>query len=188
MKVHFITSRGSIENDVESLRAIMKYIRDADHVLASDWIDVAIDRMQNSSSEANWKEIYKTNLENVAETDVVIAEVSYENFGVGYQVATAVQQKKPILLLRHASVGKDAFVTGVEEGWVQYKEYDKDTLRGIIGKFLEENDINTKDMRFNFFIDRSIYNYLRWSSLKTGKTKAAILRELVEREINNKEY
>ena len=43
-------------------------------------------------------------------------------------------------------------------------------------------------MRFNFFIDRPIYNYLRWAALKTNKTKAEILRELVQREIENKDY
>jgi predicted DNA-binding protein len=54
--------------------------------------------------------------------------------------------------------------------------------------FLEDNNISTKDMRFNFFIDRPIYNYLRWAALRTGKTKAEILRELVQREIKNKDY
>ena len=43
-------------------------------------------------------------------------------------------------------------------------------------------------MRFNFFIDRKIYNYLRWASFKTGKTKAEILRDLVENEIEKQEY
>lgn len=187
MKVHFITSRESLENDVETLRKIIKQVQDAGHTLASDWIDIALDRMHSDSSDANWREIYRTNLENIAETDVVIAEVSYENFGVGYQVAAAVQQKKPVLLLRHTSASKNAFVTGVEDGWVKHEEYDENSLDKIIKSFLEENDISTKDMRFNFFIDRPIYNYLRWSSLKTGKTKAEILRELVQQEIDKKE-
>jgi hypothetical protein len=187
MKVHFITSRGSLENDVTTLRAVTKFIKDSGHILASDWIDIALERLRGDSLDADWKSIYKTNLENIAETDVVIAEVSHENFGVGYQVAAAVQQKKPVLLLRHTSVGKDAFVTGVEEGWVQYKEYSERTLESILSKFLEENDISTKDMRFNFFIDRPIYNYLRWASFKTGKTKAEILRSLVQQEIEKKD-
>ena len=158
MKVHFITSRGSLENDVSTLHSVTKYIKESGHALASDWIDAALDRLRTDKSEANWKSIYKTNLENIAETDVVVAEVSYENFGVGYQVAVAVQQKKPVLLLRKESVGQDAFVTGVEDGWVQYREYNDQTLPTILAKFFSENDISTKDMRFNFFIDRPSCN------------------------------
>lgn len=187
MKVHFIASRESLENDVDTLRSIMDHVKKAGHSLASDWIDIALERIKSESSDADWKKIYQTNLENIAEADVVVAEVNHENFGVGYQVAVAVQQKKPVLLLRRASAGKDAFVTGVEDGWVKYEEYTEQSLERSIGDFLAENDITTKDMRFNFFIDRPIYNYLRWSALKTGKTKAEILRELVMHEINNKD-
>jgi len=187
MKVHFITSRGSLENDVETLRSITGFIKKSGHTLASDWIDIALDRLRSDSSSANWKEIYKTNLENVAEMDVLIAEASYENFGVGYQVAAAVQQKKPILLLRHENADKSAFVTGVDDGWVQYQEYNEKNLDSILSKFLQDNDISTKDMRFNFFIDRPIYNYLRWAALKTGKTKAEILRSLVQQEIDRRD-
>ena len=188
MKVHLITSRGTLENYEKYLRKAMNVIHAENHTFASNWIDEALKWMHtNDYSNADWKSIYRSNLENVAETDVVIAEASFENFGVGYQVAAAVQQKKPVLLLRHGEVDGNAFATGVEDGWVRQETYDEDNIDTIIKKFLEENDIATKDMRFNFFIDRPIYNYLRWAALKTGKTKAEILRELVQREIENKE-
>ena len=58
----------------------------------------------------------------------------------------------------------------------------------MVEKFLNENDIQSKDMRFNFFIDRKIYNYLRWAAFKTGKTKAEILRDLVQNEIEKQDY
>lgn len=188
MKVHLITSRGTLESYEGCLRSVIATIHKEGHVLTSNWIDEALDWMHKDDySAADWKSIYKSNLENVAETDVVIAEASYENFGVGYQVAAAVQQKKPILLLRHVDADENAFATGVEDGWVRHEVYDDRSLDRIIGRFLEENDISTKDMRFNFFIDRPIYNYLRWAALRTGKTKAEILRELVQNEIDKKE-
>jgi len=58
----------------------------------------------------------------------------------------------------------------------------------MLEKFMVDNDIQSKDMRFNFFIDRKIYNYLRWAAFKTGKTKAEILRDLVETEIEKQNY
>lgn len=185
MKVHLITSRPTIENDIESLRQIITVIENTGHSLAIDWIERAYRRQTHTKEpRANWSAVYKLNLEAIAQSDVVIAETTYDSFGVGYQVAFAVQQKKPILMLRRAESDEDSFVSGVEDGWIIHKKYDKASLDKTIKEFLDDNDIQSKDMRFNFFIDRKIYNFLRWSSLKSGKTKAEILRELVEQEID----
>jgi hypothetical protein len=77
------------------------------------------------------------------------------------------------------------YIKGIPHVNATLRDYNEKNLEGIMREFFVENDIQTKDMRFNFFIDRPIYNYLRWTSLKTGKTKAEILRELVEREIDH---
>lgn len=189
MKVHFITSRQSINQDIVILKKIMSAIENSGSELVLKWIERAYARQKTADSTADWKAIFKMNLETIAKSDVVIAETSYENFGVGYQVAMAVQQKKPILLLRHAAADKNAFVTGIEDGWVQHEEYeDEANVEEKVKKFLDDNNITAKDMRFNFFIDRQIYNYLRWASYKSGKTKAEVLRELVQREIEEKNY
>jgi hypothetical protein len=188
MKVHFIASRPSLEKDIESLRHVVSIIKASGHNLARDWINDAYEtNVRTGKTAEDWSLIYNESLGAIAGSDVIIADATYENFAVGYQVAVAVQQKKPVLLLRHDTADKNAFVTGVEDGWVKHEEYTDETIQPILKKFLDENDITTKDMRFNFFIDRPIYNYLRWSALKTGKTKAEILRELVQREIENKE-
>lgn len=188
MKVHFITSRPTLEKDIDILRKIVNVISDSGHALAYDWIEAAFTReIQTKAPVSDWNAIYQDNLAAIAKADVIIAETTYENFAVGYQVAVAVQQKKPVLLLRHETADENAFVTGVEDGWAKREVYDLDNIEKIVKSFIDENDITTKDMRFNFFIDRPIYNYLRWAALKTGKTKAEILRELVQREIENKE-
>jgi hypothetical protein len=190
MKVHFITSKQNLENEIHTLRHILKTIVDNDGTLAHNWIEDAYkNEVEAGKPVDNWPAIYKNNLAAIAQADVIIAETSYENFAVGYQIAVAIQQKKPVLLLRHATATKDTFVTGVDDGWVQHSEYeDEESLTATITKFIHDNNIQSKDMRFNFFIDRKIYNYLRWASFKTGKTKAEILRDLVENEIEKQEY
>lgn len=188
MKVHFITSQLSIVNDIDSLRMILAAMKEVGYS-CDDWIEEAFSREQaEKRNEADWSSIFKSNMESIAKADVVIAETSHPSFAIGYQVAAAVQQKKPVLLLRHSETDINAFISGVEDGWVQHGRYDKDTIKGILQKFYSENDIQSKDMRFNFFIDRKIYNYLRWAAFKTGKTKAEILRDLVEHEIEKQNY
>lgn len=190
MKVHFITAKPNLENEIEVLRHIMRVIADNDGTLVHDWIEDAYrNEVEAGKPVDDWTEIYKKNLAAIAQADVIIAETSYENLGVGYQIAMAIQQKKPVLLLRHEAADKETFIVGVEDGWVQHSEYkDEAHVTPIIQQFLHENDIKSKDMRFNFFIDRKIYNYLRWAAFKTGKTKAEILRELVQNEIDKQDF
>lgn len=189
MKVHFTTSRKSLQDDLVSLKLIHKAIRLTNSLVARDWLDEAQNAYESSGIVSeDWATIVKESIAAIAQADVIIAETSHDSFAVGYQIAIAIQQKKPILLLRRKDADRDAFVTGVEDGWVRHGAYDKDNLNQIIADFINENEVQSKDMRFNFFIDRQIYNYLRWASFKTGKTKAEILRELVLHDIERQDY
>lgn len=185
MKVHFVGSRESLIDDIHSLQDISKRIKSLGHELVRDWIDQVRTELSRAGRVSdNWRQIVEENVQGIAKADVIVAESSFDSFAVGYLVSVAIQQKKPILLLRHRGADQDSFVTGVESGWIVQEEYDDKNITDILKKFFDANDIQTKDMRFNFFIDRPIYNYLRWASLRTGKTKAEILRDLVAREID----
>lgn len=188
MKVHFTTSRISLEKDTKSVRRILDVINESGHTVAREWFDDAYAQYNEAGIVSDdWATIVKENLATIAQADVIIAEASHDSFAVGYLIASAVHLKKPILLLRRTDADNDAFVTGVEDGWILHKKYDEQNVKETIVKFLEENDIKSKDMRFNFFIDRKIYNYLRWAAFKTGKTKAEILRDLVQNEIDKQD-
>lgn len=189
MKVHFITSRLSLSQDIDVLRSILSAMDEIGYEHNDNWIEGAYTREQlDARKEEDWSSIFRKSVEAIAKADVVIAETSHPSFAVGYQVAAAVQQKKPVLLLRLNDTDKNAFISGVEDGWVQHARYDADSVKQILQNFYAENDIQSKDMRFNFFIDRKIYNYLRWAAFKTGKTKAEILRELVQNEIEKQDF
>lgn len=189
MLVHLIGSRAEMDKNIGHLHDIVNIIKKEGHTLAHDWIDTSyksLEEEKTSPRDTDWALMYKESVEAISRADVIVAETSVPSFSVGYQVASAVAMKKPVLVLNRVGVEKSFFASGIEVG-IEYNKYSPETINDILVKFLSENDITTKDMRFNFFIDRPIYNYLRWSALKTGKTKAEVLRELVQREIENKE-
>lgn len=193
MKVHLITSKDNLDKTIEPLRRIIKAIHNKESTLARDWVEPAYIRYSEQSKgvkrpPVDWKTVQRDNMEAIAKADVIIAEATQTGFGVGYQLAYAVQQKKPVLILRSADANPDSFASGLDDVNVKYHEYDDSNLEKIVSDFLDENEIAVKDMRFNFFIDRPIYNYLRWTALRTGRTKAEVLRELVQREIEKKDY
>lgn len=184
MVVHLATSKATLIEDIEYLRKIIKVVK-KNHEFARDWIEPAYKEIkERGPKRKNVSRVYHQSVEEVAKADVLIAEVTHSSFGVGYQVASAIQQKKPTLLLSREGVNNDSLVKGLDDAVVRSAEYNDSNLEQIAEDFLDENNIQAKDLRFNFFIDRQIYNYLRWASFKTGKTKARILRELVLKEIN----
>jgi hypothetical protein len=185
MLVYFIASRKNIVERIEELRNLVRIIHGEGHTLALDWIEpIYSSEVKSGSNGVDWPVLYKDSMEAITRSDVVIAETSIQSYGVGYQTAVAIHLKKPTLLLYSEEEDSSVFVSGVPKSNALFKKYNKKNIAGIITKFLQENDIQTKDMRFNFFIDRPIYNYLRWAAHKTGKTKAEILRELVSKEID----
>lgn len=190
MLIHFIASKSNIEEEIQYYRKILKAINDNGHNLTTDWVEPAYSRAKGDRDYENmdWDAIYAENMESLAKTDLVIAEVTAKSFAVGFQTAIALQQKKPTLLLqRHGSDSKAFYPATAKDNLLTYKVYDDESIEEILSKFFSENKIDNKDLRFNFFIDRQIYNYLRWASFKTGKTKAEILRELVKHEIDKQE-
>lgn len=189
MIVHFTASKRDIEDEYENLSKITNVIKSLGHTFAREWWDDEYKRAKTDGgdSEVDWKKINDEAMGALARADVVIIEASARSLSVGFQLANAIHQKKPVLVLTKDNSLAGTFGSGISSDLVRFADYDDDNIAKIIGDFLRDNTIDTKDMRFNFFINRPIYNYLRWASFKTGKTKAEILRELVEREIEGRE-
>jgi nucleoside 2-deoxyribosyltransferase len=191
MLVHFSGSQWDIVEQIDDFRKIIKAIHNQGHSVTRDWVEPTyeIAKKDKDYAQQDWHAIYQENLEAIARADIAIFEVTTQSFAVGYMVAAALQQKKPILMLARGEESMDGtFISGMDKSIVTVKIYDDDSLEDIVSQFLEQNHIENKDLRFNFFIDRQIYNYLRWASFKTGKTKAEILRELVLHDIERQDY
>jgi hypothetical protein len=190
MIVHFIGSRSKIQDHIVYYRAIEACIKDLGHTLATDWIEESYTlakKGQLKKESKSWAEVDKENAAAVAQSDVVIAEVTSKSFFAGFQVAQAAAQKKPILILTRDKSAVAVSGLSTPTGFVKSVTYDDKTLESAVKDFLDENIIDTKDLRFNFFLDRPTYNYLRWKSSKTGKTKAEIVRALLQREMERED-
>lgn len=188
MIVHLVASAEYIEKDINDLRDLIDIFHKEGHTLACNWVEPAYARVKEKSKgeqqkTVNWQAIYKENMAAITKADVVVAESTLRSFGTGYQIATAARLKKPVLILRRDSVENDIMAIGVTDKLVQFQTYNDRNIEDVLTAFLRENDIKNKDLRFNFFVDREIYGYLRWASHETGKTKSEILRTLVREEI-----
>ena len=137
-------------------------------------------------TEEDYLEIYRRNEKIILNSDVVVAEVSMSDSGVGYEIALALNNRKPVLAMYNEEsveptappimAGKSKLLT-----FVKYKE---DEIPQIIDKYLKE--VKRKiDTKFILIISPEIDRYLEWASDYKRMHKAQIVRNAVEKEMEN---
>lgn len=190
MIVHFMASKGSVKQQLTHYQSITDSIRSQGHSLASDWIDRIYKAITNpEENPMDWGAFDREQNDAIGKADVVVAEITQGGFFVGYHLAQAIQQKKPILLLfRDKAFSQKTSFAGAKElnaggDFIRSEEYNEDNLNAILKSFFEENVISSKDRRFNFYLDPVLYKYLRQESYRTGKSKAEIVREVMHKKI-----
>jgi hypothetical protein len=189
--IYFSGSARNIQEDIDVYRRILGEIRALGHVVARDWVEttwIQHNRKKQRSHSLDWIDwhIVKEAEEAIEAAELVIAEASdTSSFGVGYEVAFALQRKKPTLLLVRKDLAERSYATGIKNDLATYKKYDDKTLEKVVETFIKENTLKTKDLRFNFVIDRHLHNHLRWKSFRSGKTKAEIVRDLLIKDMKS---
>jgi len=191
MIVQIIGNASNLKEDLPFYHAILEVIHDHGAVIARDWISAAQNRVDKDiirdDTKVEWDDVHKENSEAISRSDVVIIEATNYGFQEGFYTSQALQQKKPVLLVTQKNL-RSQLVYGIKHKLLTAQHYDdKEDLKKIVTKFIKANTIATKDLRFNFFIDRQIYSYLREVSYETGKNKSEIIRELLEQEIDKQE-
>jgi len=193
MIVHVIVSNNGIKESLPYLQSAVEAIHDSGAVLSRDWIGAAKRHVEKSSEPdlsdtiSDWNQFHQENLDSLSRADIVLADVTSYTFPDGFYTLYALEHKKPVLLVTRNDI-RTCLLAGIQHKLLTTSHYDtKEDLKKIVTKFIKANTIATKDLRFNFFIDRQIYSYLREVSYETGKNKSEIIRELLEQEIDKQE-
>lgn len=182
MIVYFSASTRKILDDVEGFRRIVNKIHDMGHTISNEWVEVAWLRAKGEHPRKypNMEDLVYEAMACIERADLLITEASDSStFGVGFETAFALQCKKPVLVLvKHSSI-QNTYALGIKHQLLISRTYTDENLEATIEEFIKENTIKKKDLRFNFVIDRQIYNHLRLKSFQTGKTKAEFVRDLL---------
>src|SRR5687767_619764 len=128
MVVHFIASRNDILNNIVNLRKIVEAIHEEGHTLAYDWVEPTYQLVKKGTKvvDLDYGRIHKESLDAIYKADVVIADSSLPSFSVGYQVATSLQMKKPIIMINKETVYESPFPTGIDG--LLYKNYNEKNI------------------------------------------------------------
>jgi hypothetical protein len=181
MIVHLIGSLRDFEQDSKYISTIIETIHDKGGVLAHGWLEAALTRKREEMYIADWTPFVENDIRSVKRADVVIVELTHYAFSQGYQIAAALEYKKPILALTRDSIkGKSA--SGITNPLFTHKQYSNTSeLQSLTRAFIEKNTIYTKDLRFNILLTRNILKYLETTTKETGSNRSEIIRNLINR-------
>lgn len=187
MKIHFMAP--VIRGNRENYKRIADVIEKQHHDLLTHH---AIDRdpKQIETESAAEAELYSKKLFNwIKKADVIIFEVSQPDVSIGFEVASALNLNKPVIILtRKDSVGLPHALKGIHSDRLQLLTYDDSTLDEMLSLALEYAQ-ETSDVRFNFFITPTISSYLDWVAKEKKIPRSVYLRRLIERDMEeNDEY
>ncbi len=189
MKIYFIASSRLVGANPKLYSKIYSYLS-ADNKMISDkvlkWIKIGVKDITEAPLKIK-KENYIESINSVKKADILVMEVSGHSMSMGYLVSKALEMNKPVIAL-HKSEHVPNFIKGIGDPKLIISEYDEKNVEEVLEKSLK-TATGLIDVRFNFFVNPKILNYLDWVSQKRMVPRSVFLRNLIEREIKkDKEY
>jgi hypothetical protein len=192
MKIHFTVSFRGAEQNKEIIHEILNKLNldghkttlrpfGTDETISKERID-KVKNLIDIKPSSSATDIYKLTLKRIREADVIISESTVASSGVGYEVAMAQSEKKPILALHNSGSSNSLaqVFSGNQTKIFKVAKYTStDEALSHIGIFLEDAK-QSIDTKFILIISPEIDNYLNWAGEERRLHKAQIVRNAVE--------
>jgi hypothetical protein len=183
MLVHLVGSLRNLDEDVEYLKTVIETVHDHSASIAHNWLEPAVIRAKDNIYTKDWTPFVQNNMDALQRCHVVIIDATHYSFSHGYQMAAALDHKKPVLIVSRDPAGdKYKYLSGFTNSLLTYEKYSSNTdLMHTVSSFLKKNTIHTKDLRFNIMLTRKLFRYLDEKSSETGKNKSEIIRAIIKK-------
>ena len=137
MKIYFAGSIRAGREDVELYHKIISHLKQYGEVLTEHVGDYRLS--VEGQSQLTDKYIHDRDLEWLLSSDVVVAEVTVPSLGVGYEIATAVREKIPVIGLFRKNEGRHlSAMIGGAEGVSRIDYSDLETVLPKLDNMLKE--------------------------------------------------
>jgi hypothetical protein len=194
MKVHFASSTSELEAHKSDYRLICSLIKQMGHTITRDWLEEAIELVENNSvNSLDREEVYNKVVSSILASDVVIVEGTIASFSVGHQVTLGLSKSKPTLFLVKKKAGgaktpksKNSFLAGLNSPLLTVVEYDDSNIADILSDFLNNNGARPV-VKFNIVLTKEIENYLDWASFNYKINKSEFIRNLILRHMRGED-
>ena len=189
MKLYFIASSRLVDADPELYSKIYSFLSAEGKMLSdkvSKWIKTGTKDLSKAPQKIA-RENYVESISSVKKADMVIMEVSGHSMSMGYLISKALEMNKPVIAL-HKKEHVPVFIKGISDSKLIISEYTNENVEQVLEESFKKAD-SLIDVRFNFFVNPKILNYLDWVAQKRMQPRSVFLRNLIEREMKkDKEF
>jgi hypothetical protein len=128
------------------------------------------------------------NMRAIKKCDIMVAEVSYHSNNIGYDIATAISDKKPIVMLFNMEEDLDnpAHITKVPtsirgnlSSYIILREYKKHNVEATIKSAIDDAK-ELMDTKLNLIIPHDLNRFLEWSTKEMGISKSELTRQAIQ--------
>ncbi|MBI5358534.1 hypothetical protein HZB69_02800 [Candidatus Amesbacteria bacterium] len=180
MKFHFGGSSLGSKKYKDDYFLICKLIKKQGHSILHDWLGKTGENKEN---------MYKKTAEAIRAADGVILEGTISAVAIGQQLTLALDSNKPTLILIHLEAGEGPVVSGsfsdpAKRNLLYIERYTQSNLEQKLDGFFKSLAQKHGLTRINLVLDRTIDNYLEWSAFQKKKSKSQIIRDAMQKEID----
>ena len=190
LKYYFTGSTKNIDKDKSRYKVIIDYLNKAGYQ-PQNYVHFPKNNLLRKKYEKEITEkevsVYDRQTSLISKSDMLIADITEESVTVGYQIEYAIGKKIPVLVLLgpRNNYRTPVMLTSDHFGLLTVKKYK--TLKEV-KKILDEftKSVTTGKIKFNFFLNIPLHNYITKRSVKENKTKSEIIREILQKELEKK--
>lgn len=189
MKIYFIASSRLVAINPKLYTKMYNFLA-SDSKMISDkvmkWIKMGVKDISGAPLKVK-KENYIQSIDSVKKADVIVMEVTGHSMSMGYLISKALEMNKPVIAL-HKKEHMPVFIKGISDPKLIICEYNEENVDQVMKEALVKAN-GLIDVRFNFFVNSKILNYLDWVSQKRMIPRSVFLRNLIEHEMKkDKEF
>lgn len=130
---------------------------------------------------------YRNILKWIGESDYSVLEGSFPStLHIGHEISITLEKNKPVIIL-YQKGAEPTVLRGLKDDriiWVEYSN-EKDLESGLEDAIFEIKE--HLDIRFNFFIDSKLLDYLDWVAVERKIPRSVFIRELLKKEMEKEE-
>lgn len=169
-------------NALAQLDSIVEVLHENNIGIARNWVGQYQYRTSKEvlDNQMDWRYAEDENEASLARADAYIAEVTSYRLYHGYELANALSQNKPVLLLANKPF-KQFAISGVDNRLLHLYEYKSmQDLQSAVVDFINKVNVPRDRKEVTVPVSQELYHYLADKSRRSHKTDGELIQDLAE--------
>jgi len=178
-----LTSLRSADQRPETFKALVAAFKKEGHKLNIEVLDTK-ENILEGMSEKEVVNCYRKIQTELRRNDFIVSEISVPSSGIGFMIAQAINDHKPVLtLIQAGSTHTPLPIMAKDTKFISYYEYNSPAdINHIVQNFLRKIK-RMVDYRFILLLHSNLEKYLEWASHNRYQPKSVLIRKAIEAKI-----